>query len=333
MSKIEPSVQTMTFQNDIIVPPGGVANYYIDLSQSASVINRRFYRQGINWAVAGFKFLGGSTGTVVIQMGKLPNTWVLSNAWEKSFRTWTRMNNEALAESPSVRPRFLDFKIYADDQHHTAGFGGNLLPSGFAPGEWEPSKFVIPDTTLGAVGGVQEREVVGTGTNYPGAGASGLNAISMIEGYAASRGLPNILDPNAPADAGDADGVSPENWMSAVFNEGTQQVDDVLDDMISDNNVAPYPFENGPIVGGGTYADTQYPNGANQGPNLQIHDIEFVTTSTIGATTRMKGGNFPCGLVKITVVNGGTEPFEPTLLVDLIPGTHRGYLCEPMTEM
>ena len=105
-SKIEPSVLTAAF-----VLPAGAATSTIDLSQVASLINRRFYRQGINWAVAGFKVISPGSAIGSMSIGQLPNTWVMANAWEKSMRTWTKMNREALAESSSVRPKFLDFKI------------------------------------------------------------------------------------------------------------------------------------------------------------------------------------------------------------------------------
>lgn len=318
--KIEPAVETLFFK---LVPNGPQT---IDLSQVASLVNRRFYRQGINWVVAGFKILTGTSGVVTIS--KLPNTWVMSNAWEKSFRAWMKMNKEALAENQSVKPKFLDFKIYADDVHHSAGFGANLLPvsSTLAPagaGEWESSKFEIPDNTLGATGGVRTREAIAVGANFPGAGASGFDAVSLIEGYAASRGLPDIKDPNAPADADDVTG-SGQNWITQIFSEGTKQNAEVLEDMITENNKAPYPFE-----GDGVAVDTQYPNGANQLPGLQIHDIDSITTTTIGGITRMKGGNFPCGLIRIDFDGEGTYGLQ----IDLVPGNHRGYLCEPMTEM
>ena len=324
----------MTLQFPAIPVSGGsgVAKY-IDLSQCASLVNRRFYRQGINWAVAGIKILSlDSTGAPsgIVSVSKLPNTWVLANSWEKSMRAWSKMNREALAEAPSVRPKFLDFKIYADAGHHTAGYAANLLPQGYTAGEWVASKFVIPDNSV-AGGVAYDREVIGVGPNYPGAGASGINAISMIEGYAASRGLPDVLDPNAPADASDADGTIPQNWMSALFNDGTEQDADVLEDMISENNLAPYPFEND-----GTHTDTMYPNGANQAPGLQIHDQEFITGTTIGGTTRIKGGNFPCGLVSFTLSNTNPDVASQAdyyIYIDLVPGNHRGYLCESMTEM
>ena len=126
MSKIEPAVQTISLT--VPVNPTSSVTSYVDLSQIASLVNRRFYRQGINWAVAGFKIfnVNGVSGDVTLE--KLPNTWVMSNAWEKGMRSWTRMIREATIEAESIRPRFLDFKIYADDVHHLAGSGANLLP-------------------------------------------------------------------------------------------------------------------------------------------------------------------------------------------------------------
>jgi hypothetical protein len=282
------------------------------------------------------KFLTTGTGTVVVS--KLPNTWVMSNAWEKGMRSWMKMNREALAETESIRPKFLDFKIYADAGHHTAGYGANLLPrdltlATYAPGEWESSKIVIPTSNI--TSGATDFEVIAVGASYPGAGASTLDAVSLIEGYAASRGLPDILDPNTPADADDVGPTAtPENWLASIFNEGTDQDKQVLDDMITENNVAPYPFENGPIVGGGTYTDTQYPGGANNAASMQIHDVDSVTATTIGGQTRIKGGNFPCGLIRVDWTPGaGSSPAGFALQIDLMPGNHRGYLCEPMTEM
>ena len=151
----------------------------------------------------------------------------------------------------------------------------------------------------------------------------------MIEGYAASRGLPNIEDPNTPDDAADAVGSVPENWMSALFNDGTTQTENVLVDMTTENNIAPYPFEND-----GVNLDTMYPGGTNQLSGLQVHDFEFITGTTVGGTTRMKGGMFPCGLVRVMAQNDDqVSTMSVIMQVDLVPGSHRGYLCEPMTEM
>jgi hypothetical protein len=111
-----------------------------------------------------------------------------------------------------------------------------------------------------------------------------------------------------------------------LTNEGTRQDEQILDNLIDENNQAPYPFE-----GDGTATDTQYPGGANQLSALQVHDQASITGTTIGGTTRLKGGNFPFGLVRIQHVPQETSNL--VIQIDLIPGRHRGYLCEPMTDM
>ena len=339
MKKIEPAVQTMFFNTP--ATQSGVnqsQTSFIDLSQCASLLNRRFYRQGINWAVSRIQIFSSTAGSVVVS--KLPNTWTMSNSWEKGFRTWEKMNDEAFEETESVRPKFLDFKIYADNEHHDAGFGDNLLPKSITdattftqavPGEWESSKFVIPDTTQGASGGVNEFEVIAVGANYPGAStATTLDAVSLIEGYAASRGLPNVLDPNAPDDAHETDGPTPANWLTAIFNDGTQQSEEILETMagpLAENNIAPYPFEND-----GVSVDTMYPGGANQLTGLELHDFGQITGTTIGGQTTLKGGMFPCGLIRIDHTTSSTAA-NLAVIIDLVPGPHRGYMCAPMTDM
>ena len=341
MKKIQPAVQTMVF-NTSATPSGvnQVKTSYIDLSQCASLLNRRFYRQGINWAVSRIQIFSGVSGSVIVS--KLPNTWVMSNAWEKGFRAWQKMNDEALEESESVKPRFMDFKIYADAGHHTAGYGDNLLPKSVGdanvypadfvpavPGEWESSKILIPLTGPSATdpGQVTEREVIAVGPSYPGNGDSGLNAVSLIEGYANSRALPSIVDPNVPDDAADADGGTAENWIAAIFNDGTQQTDEVLGVLTEENNLAPYPFEND-----GVNIDTMYPNGETQLRGMELHDFGSITSTTIGGQTTLKGGMFPCGLIRIDHTTADTAA-NLFVVVDLVPGNHRGYLCEPMTDM
>lgn len=326
---------TMTFATPS--PGGGVTGRsYIDLSQVASLLNRRFYRQGINWAVAGFKVTSLQPGSVNI--GKLPNTWVMSNAWEKGFRAWQRMIREATSEAESIRPKFLDFKVYADQAHAVAGSGANLLPVSFAgiaatAGEWDYSTFEVPLSNVDAStagGNSVTRDVIATGASYAGPGASGNFAVSLIEGYASSRALPDIEDPNMPDDASSAGGSLAENWMTALFNEGNAQDSEVIQDLETQNNIAPYPFEND-----GVNVDTMYPGGANQLAGLEWHDLvqiyETNVTNGVGIQ-RLKGGNFPCGLIAIDWTPA-EQNANLVIQIDLVPGNHRGYLCEPMTEM
>ena len=344
--KIQPAPLTLTF--GLYVPENQTSqDHYISLSQCASLVNRRFYRAGLEWAVSGFTIQGtsdaGQTGYVRIY--KIPDTWVATNAWEKGFHNWQRLNDEATEESPSVKAKFTDYKVYMDADHHSKGVDLNLIPLAETPidpavnmsykgsfllGEWEMSKQVVPKTD--GTDGVNNFEIIWTGQNYPGGGASGLNAVSLIEGYAASRGLPDIRDPNAPADAADADGATPENWMSATFNEGTTQDDRVIADLISENNQAPYPFENA-TVDGVTYTDTMYPGGANNGGGLQIHDIVSITSTTVGGLSYAPGGNFKGGLIKIQTTGDLTADSAVLFQVHLTPGPHRGYMARPMQDV
>lgn len=338
MSKIEPSVQTLTFAVQGI-PQSTNQAVYIDLSQVASLYNRRFYRQGLNWAVAGFKFLTGGPQNAGIIVSKAPNTWITSNSWEKGMRTWSRMIDEAASETQEVKPRFMDFKVYLDSQHHQQGSAANLLPRDLAlntatPGVWDYSTVQIPDATnLSAdVRDVDPYDIILIGGSYPGVSAStGRNAVSLIEGYAAGRALPNIVDPNTPDDMRDTSSATPENWAEAIFNDGMVQDSEVLRDMQTQNELAPYPFEND-----GTSVDTRYPGGANQLSEPQIHSWEYVTSTTVGSTTYVKGGNFPCGLIRIDLTNQDPptgQLLDVIIQLDLVPGQHRGYLAESMTEM
>lgn len=325
--KLEPAVQTIAFT----LPAGSST---IDLSQCASLVNRRFYRQGINWVVSGFRVY--KTGTAPapgtgVGIYKLPNTWVLGNAWEKAFRHWQDLNKRAVEAGESLPGRFTDFKVFMDDTHHAAGSATNLLPVDSAgntatPGEWVYSKIVIPDDA--SPGNSREREIIAVGANYTAAGASGLFAVSMVDGYAASRALPSITDPNTPGDSRSVQGATPQNWLGAIDNEGNNQINAVITDLTTENNLAPYPFEND-----GTATDTQYPGGANQLPALQVVDAAYFSTAENANKLYLKGDNFPCGLVRIFSNAGGTAEEPVQVLVDLVPGTHRGYLCESMTEM
>ncbi len=313
-SKIQPAVLTMTFASSI----SGASTEFIDLSQVASIMNRRFYRQGINWAVAGFKFSSLKGGTVNVT--KLPNTWVMSNAWEKGFRAWQRQQRETLEDGSqeSVKAKFNDFKIYADGDHLSSGVAGNLMPvsidvgaaaSVALPGEWDPSQLVIPN--YGAPGVNYEPYLMAVGADVPGAGG----AVSLIAAYQNSRGVPQSPDPAVPVGVTNAD-----NIYRAMFDVGDNN-QEVMDNVIGKNDELPY-------------VQGDYPGGDTQLAGLEWHDFAQIfntsATTNVGITT-MKGGNFPCGLIRVDWTPD--EAANLIIQIDLIPGNHRGYLCEPMTEM
>ena len=127
------------------------------------------------------------------------------------------------------------------------------------------------------------------------------------------------------------DGVTPENWMSAVDNQGLDQVADVLEVLIDENNIAPYPFEND-----GIHTDTMYPGGANNAPCLELHCPIQVTAASTTSMARAPGTNFQGGLIRVQHSIVSTDPSidaEVILQVHLVPGSHRGYLAAPQMEV
>ena len=283
----------------------------IDLSQCASMLNRRFYRQGLEWAVAGFTMLSatGTTGEVLIR--KLPDTWMCDNAYTKAYHAWKRQQDDAVedAGAESAVARYRDFKIFADLDHHSAGFANNLLPSGFSvgagnTGEWEASTIVIPN--YGAPGVNYEPFLSMVGDDVGGAAGSK----GLIKGYENSRAYPHSPDPVSP-DIG-----STENWFQQMFDVG-DNFEDVLDNATDRNDDLPYDQDN-------------YPGANTITPNMQLHDYANITGTTIGGKTSMSGSNFKCGLVRIEhSVTAGSNNL--ICLLHLVPGNHRGYLAERMT--
>lgn len=318
-TKLQPAPLTFTY-SAAAVAPGGTSRSYIDLSQSASILNRRFYRQGLNWAVAGIKIQ--SDQPLIIYSQKLPNTWACSNAWHKTFSLWNKQMNDTLAlgGNESVRARFSDFKIYADIDHRITGgftFSGNLLPidgNGIpaVPGEWDASSIVLPQTAADASGTLIDPTQYTLHMVGPSTGISK----GIIEGYADSRSYPQSPDPVAPPAS------SPANWMSSMFDDGSANPE-ILDNAENENDDLPY-------------TQIDYPGGATQLTGLEYSDISslYATSATTNiGVARLKGGNFPCGLIAILIQNNGSELANITIQVDLIPGDHRGYLAEPMQDM
>ena len=122
MRKMEPAVMTATFSSPTVAA-GAIGTTYVDLSQIASLINRRFYRQGINWAVGSMKVLTAANFAGQLKVSKVPTTWVAFQAYKAAFDAWNKQQMEAIEESggESAIAAFRDFKIFADIDHVAAG--------------------------------------------------------------------------------------------------------------------------------------------------------------------------------------------------------------------
>lgn len=334
MARIQPAQKTLTFA----LGEGGTA--YIDLSLAASIANRRFYRQGLNWAVSGFTiFASGVSQTVGIY--KIPDTWVAYNAWVKGFSLWREMNDQVLDVEESIAGRYSDFKIYMDRDHYervhedpfqadvssssgktvlpvvrNSGSGNLILPTMVDGGnptcEWDASQYTFPDPVDGTSESFCTHMV---GENSTTSKGTAVGSKGLILGYAYSRSRPNVEDPNVPRDS------ASRAWMNDIFDYGDQNPD-IRENLVSQNDTTPYPLS-------GDNTNTEfYPGGQENLNGLEI----IVDSLTVSASTdysariNVPGCNVPCGL--LAVQNSGPCTFQ----VHLAPGPHRGYLAVPMQE-
>ncbi len=314
--KPQPAVMQFTLE----IPASTTS--YVDLALLASLANRRGYRQqDTDWAVAQFELFNPSastTGTVALE--KLPQTWVLDNAYTKSKAMWNRMQDQVLDEQPSIKGAYHDFKIGMDADHCLQSIQTTSNPSGRiltpqdttgaftaadftgvnAPrADWEFAQLTFPnDPTSGQT----------TSYTMHAVGSSTPASKGLIEGYAASRSRPQITDPNVSTING---------WMNELFDDG-EQLDDLKDIIEDENNRAPYP------LGNPQTATEFYPGGPNEFSSLQFHSFCNFTATTVSQKNSILGGMFRNGLIKIT--NNVSNAI--TMIIHMVPGDHRGYLVE-----
>jgi len=305
MAKTQPAVQTIRF-----TIPVGAAPSYVDLGLATSVVNRRFMRQGMNYAVAGMQIIAPPTTSGTITFSKVPNTWVASNAWHKMFAAWRRQQDEALAEAgaESAKGAFNDFKIYADGEHAQKPVPYSLYPidgngnTYNAPAEWLYSQIVFPNDA-GIAGNTTERTLHMVGPNIAGV------STSMIGAYEQSRAVPQSPDPATP-------GAISTNPFHKMFDVGMDDTE-VVENAINRNDQLPY-------------AQMNYLNSLSNAPTLEVHDEIYLNpASTLPGKYNLAGTNLPCGLLRID----SSADNALTLVFRMVPGRVRGYMAEPMQDM
>ncbi len=330
--KIEPAVRTLYFN----IPTGAS---YVDLSLAASAINRRFYRQGLNWAVGGFTFFNTGSGSGNVTISKLPDSWTVSNAWEKGFRTWKEMQDQVLDESPSLKATYNDFKIFADTDmaqmtiQDAAAAGENEILLPVSPdgtlllkmGEWDYSDVIMPNDPLSGGNTVTYAlHMVGANMNVA-TGGDPIDSKGLIMGYGYSRARVADFDPNIP----DADGgVTGADWMTDLFPPFENQ-SEIRDDVVDENDQPPYRVGSAD-PNDATNELVYYVGGDQNLPALELHDEVGFTTTTVSSKNLSRGNNFPCGLIRF---DSSVADNKIYCQIHLVPGSHRGYLCEKMQDM
>lgn len=326
---LQPAVMKLHYALETPEGANSSSTHYLSITRDISRLNRRFYRQGLNVAIANVRVttLPAAAGVQGSQcyVNSIPHTWPVANGWVKAFHAWKNQQDDAIDEmgGESGVARFRDFKIAMEDGMtvgNTASpvnLGPGRVIGAFPPGlkfsndlaaseEWLASQIVIPND--GAPGNTVEYglHMVGPST---------ASSKGIITGYEFSRSFPQSPDPITPA--------METSWLNKLHNVGDNS-DEIVVNATDRNDELPYQQEDYP---GSTSNFVQL---ETQGYNLN--------QSTVGVNTFNTGPfTAPCGLIRIDIndvissVSSGAGAFT-IVTVDLVPGNHRGYLCESMEE-
>jgi hypothetical protein len=341
---LQPAVMKMGFTSSNTVTGHTAMPFegYIDLSKAASQLNRRFYRQGLNWAVANVKVTTNAATVTGVgsttYVSTLPHTWIVSNAWEKCYRTWKRQQDEAMDESGSFQQtaRYRDFKISMEEDHVigaelnpvSIGFPRSINPAHVGlqvgqainpPEQWMSSRIVIPNDPANG-GATTEYEMHMLGHDAPAALPTRTTPTkAMIKAYSLSRNMPQSPDPATFAGFPQTS----HSFLHQMFDVGDDS-SEVTDNAQDRNAELPY-------------SQVHYPGG----DVANFSEVECqgfkLNTSTVGVNTLNTGPfSAPCGLIKIVVDGIDVDPLvsDNAILIEvtLVPGPAKGYLTEPMGD-
>lgn len=295
------------------IAPNTIGTHFIDLAQSVSALNHRFYRQGCMYHVSKIEvipFLAGAGSADTLTISRAPVTWMTSGGWTKTQAIWQQRQNEAMKETHSTgTARYRDFKVFLNNEHFLLYDGGqdNLLPRdvlGDTPvgAEWDYSTIEIPQQNVGS-GNPSQEHLILLGSNI-------IGAKSCLSGWFESRAQVPTVDPTES---------NPQSGWYAEL-ENSDQASGFIVEAATDQNDTP-PYNPLAAIGCGLgNCDSPWPHARM---TLDTVDNGVITVS---------GGDFPCGLIKLDTYNSSTTSNMDNLLVrvHLKAGNHKGIACTPM---
>lgn len=263
--------------------------FYVDLAESMSIVNRKLFRQQGLWkvdAVCAWVNVHGSGPLGMpysIAIGGAPRTWCTRNGLVKSFEAWKDQQQMAYEATGSagIKPKWQDFKVLLNENHRTVGtitpVSGHMfaIPAvdPFIAGEWVHSRLVVEQSVAGAI--VQSEPLL----HILGPDNGSTNK-GIIENYGLSRPLPFDPDPSLPANI-------EHNIFVQAAEPLSDQVEEIIDNLDGANDSPPYDTD-------------EYPGGATNGNEPVLYSFA-ANTSTLARKLVLNGFTAPNGLCEIQV--------------------------------
>lgn len=305
--------KTLNFQ----FGPGAEASTsgWIDIGQCLSSMNRKLFRQGMQYMVQEIKIESWSPDANQITVRRICDNWINTNAWTKALAEWNEQNLQAARETgtESTLAKWRDFKVYMNKDHCDSGVGNNLLPIGYELSDhpvgsvyqWAMSKFVVPNDANFA-GATHEYDLYMNGETDIGVGQS------LVLAYAESRSRPQPDDPNI---------VTVEGGLYADMEDVGEDLDEIVGNFQRENTNPPYPLMENNIFE--SYPGVTFGIESNQG---QIKEGSMQITDGIRST--MGGFVAPLGLLHVACANLTSGLVN--VQVKIAPGNYQGVMAQSM---
>ncbi len=310
--KMEPAITSLIYE----MPVG--TSRYIDIAADLSRLNRKLYRQGYQYVVAGITVTDdvGVTSALDVQIRTAGNTWITQNSWSKGCALWHEMQQEVLADNPSVKGKWHDYKVYLTENQSTGSSGNTISALDGASGawpagaEWNISTYVLPQHDVDAAGSVLPAEEWVACLVGPDDVAN--KRFSLVKAYEESRATVQDVAPNVPA-------ALPNSFYLKLMDDGSQ--DPELAEVIRDENEKP-PYPNGP---------GEYPGGDAFTFAGALTTVARGVKNDFTPTMTLPGFTAECGLLYVSATrSAGAENCR--LQIHLVPGNYRGVMALPMGQ-
>lgn len=303
----------------------GPGTRFLDVSAALSALNRRAYRQGCYYYINSIEFYDNANS--VVDVHTLPDNYVTRAAHRRGKGIWDEMNERVLKDTPSILPKYHDFKVYMSDRHVSTGTTMPVLHDingryrDILPDEWAYSKIVTADDDQDTQ--VQADDfylhMLGDHSGNP----NDWTSVGLIRSYAETRPIAKDFNPEFISQ----DSLKEDPLINVFDYSSEEQLNDIVQNLNEDNDAPPYDAN--VYTGFGAL-------GVNPADSSQVTVVDMQqvcrlnTTSETGRVAMAGGFCAPAGLICIDPENSMSTGNKFRIVLVLAEGTYHGVYAERM---